>query len=804
MKFNKRILLIIFVLTAIFLCSCSPNRHLSKDGYLLSKNRVVLHGKDYGLGKSDLVNYIKQDPNHKVFGMKMGMYVYSVSRPIDDSLCNFFEKNIFRSLGEKPVELSERQTSTSLKNIRTYLASRGCFSATVRDSLSMVRRWYAPWSFYKKRRTENYIIDIPYRAKIDTFYISTEDEKMFGIILPMIKKDIIKKGDWYNETILAQIRTDLTASMQNNGYYAFNPTYISFEIDTSESTEKTKIKMYVKNPVDNNGEKTVHKPYKISKIYLYPNYIPITSPDYIAPTDTVLTYHKPQKHYAFTPLYFINNTPKPIIKRKTLQRCILMQNNHLYSPMVSQNTYSALFQLRNFKYVDMYYEPVAPFDGDTLNLASNIRLTMVKPISLSSSFELNYSANNSNNLNYGNSSNFGTEGNISFTNRNLFRGAEIFTANLKLAAEINSGIFSNEHTAKGWEIFNAFESGIDFGLELPRFLAPFSTNFYSMRFHPHTSIKTGYNLQRRSYYNRSIFNANFGYSWNSSEKKFFYFTPIEINYVNMEITDQNYQNLINNMDRRIRYQMSDHFVMAMRFSYVYNGQQVGSKKNFNYFSANVETAGNVLDLYSDVFSLNKDNNGNYTVFNIPFSQYIRTDFSFIRYSYLTQKTSLVCKIYGGIGVAYSNAEALPYEKSFFGGGANNLRAWQLRELGPGHSSPSGDMKYDRAGDLAFGASVEYRFPFVGPLELAAFVDAGNIWTLRDVAGFEGGKISQDFYKEIASDIGLGVRLNISVMIIRVDFALKMYDPSKAEKDRFVLDNAKFKDVVIQFGIGYPF
>ncbi|MDO5760874.1 MAG: BamA/TamA family outer membrane protein, partial [Bacteroidota bacterium] len=324
------------------------------------------------------------------------------------------------------------------------------------------------------------------------------------------------------------------------------------------------------------------------------------------------------------------------------------------------------------------------------------------------------------------------------------------------------------------------------------------------RFHPHTSIKAGYNLQRRSYYNRSIFNTTFGYSWNSSEKKFFSFIPLDINYVNMNITDNAYQELINSMGRRIRYQMSDHFVMAMRYSYVYNGQMVNNKKNFNYFSFNIETSGNVLEAYSLIFNQSKNLDGDYTIFNIPFSQYIRTDFAFIRYNYITQKSSLVYKIYGGIGVPYGNAEALPYEKSFVAGGTNSLRGWQLRELGPGHSKPQGEMKYDRAGDIALGASIEYRFPLFGPFEGASFIDMGNIWTLNNVTGMEGGKISKDFYKEIASDIGLGLRLNAKVFILRVDFALKVWDPSKDLKERFVLDEAKFRDIAIQFGIGYPF
>ena len=799
---TKKILsyLSIFLIAIVLLVGCSPSKHISKQGYLLSKNKVNV-GETYGLSKGDLSNYIKQDPNKKFLQMKMGMYIYSLSSPGEDSTCNWVERNVFRSIGDKPVEFSQYLAEQSKENMLTYLKTKGCFSAKVEDSLSLVRRWYAPFSYYKKRRVENYNVYIPSRAKIDTFYIATDDENLLPVVSSLIKKDVIKSGDWYDENILADIRSSVATGMQNKGYYAFNASYVVFEIDTLDGgVEHTKIKMRVKNTEDNQK----HKPYKVSKIYLQPNYIPITSADYLPPLDTVLFYHKQTKQSAVMPLYFINNMPEPLIKEKTLMRCILMQSNNLYSPLASKNTYSSLFLLRNFKYIDMSYEHIGDMSKDTLDLACYIRLTMNKPVSLSSSFELNYSASNNNSLNYGNSSNFGAGGSLSFINKNLFHGAEIFTANLKLSAEINSNIFTGKSSAKGWEVFNAFESGIDFGLELPRFLAPFSTRFYSMKFHPHTSIKVGYDLQRRSNYNRSIFNMNYGYSWNTSDKKHFYFTPIEVNYVNMDITDSKYQELINRMDRRIQYQMSDHLVMDMRLTYIYSGQSIDRKRDFNYFSANIETAGNVLDAYSLAFNDDKDENGNYTIFNIPFSQYVRGDFSFVRYNYVSQHSSIVFKVYGGVGFAYGNAISLPYEKSFYGGGANNIRAWQLRELGPGHSKPSGAMKYDRAGDIAFGLNLEYRFPLISVLEGAAFIDAGNIWTLRDVSGLEGGKISTDFYKEIATGAGLGLRLNISVMIIRFDFALKVWDPSKELSDRFVLDDAKFKDISVQFGIGYPF
>ena len=250
--------------------------------------------------------------------------------------------------------------------------------------------------------------------------------------------------------------------------------------------------------------------------------------------------------------------------------------------------------------------------------------------------------------------------------------------------------------------------------------------------------------------------------------------------------------------------MSDHLVMSMRFSYNYNGQITNQKEDFNYFSWNLESAGNLLDLYSITFNQSKDLQGHYTIFNIPFSQYLRTDFSFTRYKYISKESSFVYKFYAGIGISYANAEALPYEKAFFGGGANGLRAWQLRSLGPGSTTSSSSNKYDRAGDITLGANLEYRFPITGPLECATFLDFGNIWTLKEQDGLAGGKISKDFYKEIAAGTGIGIRLNLGVLLVRLDFALKVWDPSLPLKKRFVLNDAKFKDIVLQFGVGYPF
>lgn len=793
------------VLIVLIFSACSPTKHLSKNGYLLSKNTITINNKT--ISKGNLVNYIQQDPNHKFLGIKAGMYIYSLSRPGDDSVCNFFERNILRSVGDKPVEIDNDLIDVSCQNIKTYLKTHGCFDAKITTEQKKVHKPYAPWSYYKRRRIVEYNINAPIRAVIDTFILQTEDKALYPVISEIIQDNPIKKGVWYDEDQMVSLRSTVASKMEEKGYYAFSSKYISFTVDTTEGVDKTKIVMFVANPSSSSNDtmqNNRHKPYKVSKIYLYPNYISPNSSDYLPPLDTVLYYHKQQKGYALTPLYFINNTKKPFIKERAIMRCILMQNNNLYSPEASANTYSSLYQLKNYKYIDISYEDITNGVKDTNDLACYIRLTRNKPISLSSSFELNYSASNAPTPTSNSSSNFGMQGALSYSDKNLLRGAEIFTADLILATEINSGIFSEYNTNTGWDIFNAFEAGINFGIELPRFLAPFSTSFYSMKFHPHTSIKTGYNIQKRNYYERSIFSLNYGYSWNTSQKSYHTFIPIEVNYVNMNITSSNYDSIIRTMDRRIQYQMSDHLVMAIRYSYNYNGQSLQQKDDFNYFSFNIETAGNVLDAISILANSPKDDEGHYTFIDIPFAQYVRADFALTHYKYISKKSTFVYKIFAGLGVPYGNAESLPYEKAFFGGGANNIRAWQLRSLGPGSSKKGSVNRYDRAGDITLGANFEYRYPMFDPIEGAAFVDLGNIWTINEQKGLEGGKFSEDFYKEIACGVGLGLRLNLSVFIVRLDFAVKVWDPSKEMKNCFVLNKTNFSDISLQFGIGYPF
>ncbi len=800
---ERRNIVFILVLVVLF-ASCSPIKHISKDGYLLSQNKVECNSKL--ISSSDLNNLIKQDPNGTFLGVKWSMYFYSLSQRGADSTVNFFSRNVFRALGSKPVELNPNLTRRTLSDMRIFLQSKGVFKPIINDSLAPVRRWYAPWSFYKQRAKVIYTVEIPTRYKVNEISLSTEDDALRERIEPFLASSQIVNGSYYDEEKLGDLRSDVTQNLRENGYYSFSDKYISYVIDTSLGCDCLNIELRVGNPYVKHGDSLVearHKQYRIRNIYVYPDYYPASSSYYMPIKDTITHFHQPHRNLKNTRLEFISSgynsiNPKPIM------RSILLQNGDLFSPVIAKNTRAALSQLQNFKYIDISFTPDTSSTADTLPLDCLIRLSMAKPIKLTTSLEANFSAA-SNSINFQQSSSLGSEINIGFTNNNLLKGAEIFTANIKTAAEVRSDIFSSDEQSDLWNWFNAFELGFDIGIEFPRFLAPFSTRLYSMRFRPHTSIKLAYNTQKRTIYDRRISTLNYEYSWQSSPANSFYFSPVEVNFVDMEIIDEDYASLIANLDKRIQYQMSDHLVMDMRFGFQHNGQAVAKGRNFNFFRTNVETAGNLLYLISNLVGQTKNDRGEYELFGIPYSQYVRADVDFVHYHSLSKRSKFVTRFFAGAGMYYGNARSLPYEKSFFAGGANNIRAWRLRELGPGGSTKA--EAYDRtgSGDMTFGLNIEYRFPLFSIVEGAAFVDAGNIWTWQEQEGEPLSSFELNrFFKEIAVGVGIGLRLNIQFLILRFDLAAKVFDPAQRADAHFVLPHTKLKDLQLQFGIGYPF
>ncbi len=364
-------------------------------------------------------------------------------------------------------------------------------------------------------------------------------------------------------------------------------------------------------------------------------------------------------------------------------------------------------------------------------------------------------------------------------------------------------LFASSNNVSSNSLFNTYETSLEAGLEFPRFLLPVRLENISQRLRPKTNIQLGINYQFRSDYDRTIARASFGYDWKETQFKRHTLNPIEINSVKIN-PDSIFSAYISQLtDNRVKYQYTNHLISALRYTFQYNNQDLSKTKSFSWLTFTYESSGNVLRLANILLKTPKNELNQYDVFNIPYAQYLRFELDLRRYILFNRQNSLVLRAYAGIGFAYGNSLALPFEKGFYAGGSNDIRGWRNRSLGPGAFSSGSDI--ERIGDNKIEFNVESRFPLYKILKGAVFIDAGNIWLNKENADFAGGNFQlSKFIDEIAISAGIGLRFDFDYFIIRGDFALPMKNPSLPVNKRFNINFLKFNDIILNFGIGYPF
>ncbi len=390
-------------------------------------------------------------------------------------------------------------------------------------------------------------------------------------------------------------------------------------------------------------------------------------------------------------------------------------------------------------------------------------------------------------------------------NKNLFRGAEVFNIRLKGALEAQEGGQTSEETESQKVLFfNNFEAGIEANLRIPKFLAPINQDIFSRYFRPKTNINIGYNWQDNLDYERTITNFSFSYEWSETRTKSHILFPADINLVKVNTTAY-FDSLLSQESERYKNQYTDHLIVGLKYSYIFNNQQLNKIRNFFYFRGNIETSGNIIALAEQIAGNDPNAEGYRTLFGIRYSQYVKTDYDFRYYIMKSKNHNIAFRAAFGIAIPYGNSIDIPFEKGFYGGGANGMRAWPLRYLGPG-AYQNLNPEIERVGDFQIEGNIEYRFSIYKIFKGAFFYDIGNIWYLRENETFPGGELSfEEFPGEFAMDAGVGVRLDFNYFIFRIDVAQRIKDPAYPQGDRWVIgkESGWFKPV-FNLGIGYPF
>lgn len=555
----------------------------------------------------------------------------------------------------------------------------------------------------------------------------------------------IKTGSILSESALEKETERASTAMRNMGYYTFNKNHFFFEADTLSVPGSALLKMTVNEYTRNESPKDAEP---IRKFYF---------------NEVSIDYPKTLK-----------------IKTKVLKGLNTIIPGEVYSESQVNNTYSRLSALRTFSSVN-----VGMTQSDTNHVNSSITLSQSKM----QGFKLNIEAStNSSGL-------FGISPQISYYHKNIFRGGEwlnlSFMGNFQF--KFNDNVRSNEF-------------GVSAGLSFPKFF-PLPYRLFKGAI-PRTDINLSYNFQDRPEYTRNIISTSFGYNGNVKNRFFYQVYPMQLNIVNLFDLDENfYKTLANDPFLRNAYQ--NHFDIGSggTLYYTSNPESI-PKSTYFYTRLQFDIAGNLLSAFKPL--MRKDSNGSGMIWNTPFSQFVRAELTLGRTWIFGKKggQSIATRLLAGAGYAYGNSSALPFEKHFYGGGANSLRGWQARTVGPGLAPMDNSFVIpNQTGDMKLEANIEYRFDIVWKLAGAVFVDAGNVWTLQDNGGERDNeslfRIST-FGKSIAADWGYGLRLNFGFLLLRLDMGHKIHDP--ARENRWVNPGKWFKrdNYALHFGVGYPF
>lgn len=727
---------------------------------------------------ADYRRFVRQEANTRWLStLKVPLALYRMSGTDSTRHWNRF----FHRIGEAPVIYDSSLTDYSCRSIAQTLQGRGYLGATVTaDTVSHKRRTTVTYNLHPGNRS--FVSQLHY--EFDNPYI--EAQVLSGECL---KESTLHRGMPFDVVQLDQERKRIIRHLRNNGYYALNQEFITYQADTLTGDYSVSLTLQFRCPAGLNPDQ-VYRRYQIGQVRIFEGIVDTAEAD-------SSTYHNVQFY-------------KEADSRRHLARRVLLRNNFIRPGMLFaekdlQNTYQSLNSLDIIHYTSIHQQAhpdsIVTVPDSLHPLDADIYVKFSRRNTISMDVEGTNTAGD-----------LGVAASLSYNNRNLFRGAEVLQFKVRGAFEAIKGL-------EGYSDSNYTEYGGELALRIPRFLLSFG-NRMTEQVRATTEFSLLYNSQDRPEFHRRVWTGAWNYQWTPLRNNRFRhrLDLFSLNYLYMPWISQTFRKeyLDDTSSRNsiLRYSYEDLFIMKVGYvlhinSLSKSGVQGLYNTNGYQIRMSAEAAGTLLYGIARTVGLPKNSNGEYVIGNIPFSQYVKFDLDYSKSLRLTENSSLA--FHGAVGVAIplGNSTMIPYEKRYFSGGANSVRGWNVRELGPG-SFVGKDGKVDfinQTGNLKLDLSIEYRAHLFWKFDGAAFIDAGNIWNTRNYEGLERGQFHWDsFARQIAVAYGLGVRLNFNFFILRFDGGMKAINPA-AEQGRlhYPLIHPNFKrDFAFHFAVGLPF
>jgi len=750
------------------LWGCSGTRHLPEGEKLYTGARVDVEGPSLAVRerkvlKKDLEGLTRPRPNSRFLGLPVRLGIYNLFRNAKPN--SFFGK--FRDRhGERPVLLSELDLEANRKTLKEHLENKGYFRANVTaDTVVRARKAHA--QFRAQTGTQ---------YRIDSVSFPVDASMLAAQIRSIAAKSLLLPGKPFDLDVIRAERLRIDEHLKENGYYYFSPDYLLLRVDSSEAAHRVVMEMVIK-PETPEAAKEV---FRIGDVFVYSNYSLNTARSDTLKSDAVF----------FDGYYVIDREKK--FKPKMFTEAMKFGPGQLYNRTDHNLTLNRLINLGVFKFVKNRFERQPRTDSAVLDVY--YYLTPLPKKSLRAELT---TVTRSNNLN-------GSLISVNWKNRNAFRGGEHLNINAYVGSDVQ---FSG--ALRG---YNTYRSGAELDLQLPRFFLPGASRFRNRGgYVPRTNIQLGYEVvNRRLLYTVNSFRFNYGYHWKESVKKQYEFYPVSITYAEPVNVTPKYDSLIR-QDTLLARAVEEQLILGSNYQFNYNPMASGQlRANDYYLNALIDLSGNIAGLVSGAdFKSGKQ----VRIARVPFSQYIKLEFDGRYYRKLGLHSSWANRVIIGIGVPYGNSVQLPFIKQFYVGGNNSLRGFRSRSVGPGtYRNPRlTDFLPDETGDLKLEFNTELRPRISGPLYGALFFDAGNIWLFNDstYTGKSGAEFTSRFLNQLAMDVGVGLRLDITLFVIRLDVGFPIRKPW--EQNPWVMDQIRFgnrawrrENVVYNIGIGYPF
>ena len=768
----KRILrLYIYLTLIVLLSSCSANRFIPENQYLLDEVNILSDTKE--VNPSLFTSYVRQNPNAKWFNLvKVPMHIYCLSGQDSTSSFNRFLKK----LGDKPVIYDPFVTVKSQMEIEKAVKNMGYMRAKVHLNTEIE----------KNKLKVNYLIEAGQPYTVQHIAYNIDDMLINDYIEKDSANSYLYEGMPFDVTILDNERNRITKLLQNNGYYKFNKDFLVYQADTVRNTFQVNLTMkLLPFQLRKEDVPTKHKQYTIRNINF------LTEDNLFLQGNSLSEYDS--IHHKGLHIYYKDNL---YLRPNILANFNYIQPQKLYREQDVQNTYTSMGRLRALKYTNINFNEVTL--NDSTQLDANILITKGKNQSLSFEIEGTNSAGD-----------LGAAASMTFQHRNVFKGSETFTMKVRGAYEAITGL------QEGYENDDYKEYGIEASLNFPEFKFPFLSSDFKRKIRATSEVGMNFNSQIRPEFTRTLASASWSYKWVDNKRSQHRFDLLNINYIYVPWKSDNFKAYLENLTDRnsiLIKSYEDQLIVRMGYSYIYNSAnnltRTSNKRNSYSIRINLEEAGNLLYAASKTIHTTPKEDKGYVIANIPFAQYVKGDFDYAHNWNIDKRNSFVFHIGMGIAYPYGNSQVLPFEKRYFSGGPNSVRGWSVRSLGPGsYKGTDGNMNYiNHTGDIKLDMNIEYRTHLFWKFNGAAFIDAGNVWNIREYEGQEEGTFRFNrFYKQLAVAYGLGIRFDLDYLIIRFDGGMKAINPMQTGKYQYPFIRPNFnRDFAFHFAVGYPF